>query len=179
MFEDFDKQTSILSEQIARSLSRRRVLATSVKVTVAAVAGATVGTFLNSKAAFAANCTCNWYGGSGNANCPGTSGCNPSGGNICPTGCTPCTSSDYCRSGYYACIYAGGYWVSCTGLGNCGAGSRECADCKCPNCSHVCTCLSNCICCNCCTPQQVEAEMRRLAAAGMTPSVRAAIKLRE
>lgn len=172
MFEDFDKQTSIVTEQIARVLSRRRMLASSVKVTAMAVAGATVGTFLNIKAAFAdPTCTCDWYNGSGQANCPGTSGCNPPGA-VCPTGCTPCTSSDVCSNGNYYCNWSTGYWTSCTGLGACHGGTKQCADCKCPNCSHVCTCLSNCICCTCCTPQQVEAEMRRLVAAGMTPGIR-------
>lgn len=167
MFEEFDKQVSILSESLARSLSRRRMLANSVKGAVATVAGVALGTLVNVHDAFAVTCTCNWY--EGRVNCPGTSGCNPPGGGVCPSNCSPCTSIDVCRdkNGYY-CPYSNGSWTSCTGLGTCGNGHKICMDCKCPNCSYVCTCLSNCICCNCCNPKDVEAEMRRLAAAGIT-----------
>ena len=170
MFEEFDKRISILSESLARSLSRRRMVTISVKGAAATLAGATLGIFTQVHDAFAITCTCNWYDGSGNANCPNHSGCNTPGYGVCPPGCSPCTNVDYCYdtdSGYY-CNYPNASWTSCTGLGTCGNGHKICVDCKCPNCSYVCTCLSNCICCNCCTPMDVEAEMRRLAAAGIT-----------
>lgn len=168
MFEDFDRQVSIFSESVARSISRRKVLTTSIKGVVVTIAGATIGTFVDLKDVFAAGCTCNWYDGSGNANCPKHPGCNPTGAAGCPSGCSTCTSSDYCldSKGYY-CNYSSGSWISCTGQGTCGNGHKICIDCKCPNCSYVCTCLSNCICCNCCSAQDVEMEMRRLAAIGI------------
>lgn len=163
MFDEFDKQVSILSEAIVRSMSRRRMLGTTVKGTIITLAGASLGVFTGLRDAFAAGCSCNWYNGSGNANCPSwPNPCN-GGGVICPSGCSPCTSSDVCRDsqGYY-CNYPSASWTSCTGQGRCGNGYKICVDCKCPNCSYVCTCLSNCICCNCCRPEDVEIEMRRL-----------------
>jgi hypothetical protein len=171
MFEEFDKQTSIVVESLARLITRRRVVTNSLKGVAAVVAGASLGTFIDFRDAFAAGCTCNWYNGSGNANCPSHPGCNSSGSASCPSGCSPCTSSDVCRDsqGYY-CNYSSGSWTSCTGQGSCGNGYRICIDCKCPNCSYVCTCLSNCICCNCCKEADVENEMRRLAAAGLAPA---------
>lgn len=162
-FDELDKRTSLLTESVARAISRRRMLLKAAKGTVTAIAGVALGQLIGVRNAFAA-CGCNWYGGAGNANCPDVGGCPATG---CPAGCSLCTSSDVCRNsqGYY-CNYAGGSWVACTGQGTCGNGHRTCTDCKCPNCSYVCTCLSVCICCNCCTPQDVEAEMQRLAVAG-------------
>jgi hypothetical protein len=140
------------------------MLTNSVKGVAIALAGATLGTFINFKDAFAAGCYCNWYGGVSNANCPKKGGCPPNG---CPSNCSPCTSSDVCNNGVNYCNYPNGHWTSCSGLGTCGNGYRICLDCKCPNCSYVCTCLSTCICCSCCTPLDVENEMRRLAGTGI------------
>ena len=168
MFDEFDKQVSILSESIVRSMSRRRMLGTAMKGTIITLAGASLGIFSGLREAFAAGCSCNWYGGINNANCPQHPGCNPNGTSGCPSGCSPCTSSDVCRypkPPYWYCNYSSASWTSCTGQGRCGNGYKICVDCKCPNCSYVCTCLSNCICCNCCSPKDVEIEMRRLALA--------------
>jgi hypothetical protein len=167
MFEKFDRQISYLTESIARGISRRQVLTRTVKGVIATAAGTALGIFVNMKEAFAVTCTCDWYGGSGNAGCPNHPSCPGNGG--CPSGCSPCTSYNgqlTCNNGTYACGYSNGTWVSCTGLGYCGNGSRICTDCKCPDCSYVCTCLSACFCCNCCTPQDVEKEMQRLKAMG-------------
>jgi hypothetical protein len=181
MFENFDEQVSTFTEGVARSLSRRRVLVTSAKVAAVTVAGATLGIFVNIKDAFASTCTCHWYGGSGNANCPSHPGCNGING-VCPSGCSICVCAVWqnnncvqegCVIPGYGCNYPNGSWVSCTGQGTCGNGQRVCVDCKCPNCSYVCTCLSSCVCCNCCTPQQVEDEMRRLRAMGITAPIQA------
>jgi hypothetical protein len=163
MFEKLDKRTSILAEGIARSLSRRQVLVTTVKGTVATVAAATLGILVDLKTAFAITCDCHWYDGI--VGCPNYGACNSGGPGACPSGCSYCTSADVCRDskGYY-CGYSDGWWVSCTGFGQCGNGYKICSDCKCTTCSYVCTCLSNVICSGCCTPQQVEAEMRRLMA---------------
>jgi hypothetical protein len=168
MFDEFDKQVSILSESIVRSLSRRRMLGTAVKGTIVTLAGASLGIFTGLRNAFAAGCTCNWYGGGSNANCPSWPNACNIGGVVCPSGCSPCTSSDVCKeshSPFSYCNYPNASWTSCTGLGTCGNGYKICVDCKCPNCSYVCTCLSVCYCCNCCNPKDVEIEMRRLAQA--------------
>jgi hypothetical protein len=166
MFDEFDRHLSNFTESVARSISRRQIMTRTVKGVIVTVAGTALGTLVNMKAAFAVSCTCDWYGGSGNANCPSHPGC---GGAGCPSGCTPCTGDHSkgiynCNNGYYSCGWISGSWVSCTGLGICGNGSRICTDCKCPDCSYVCTCLSQCTCCNCCTPQDVEQEMKRLKA---------------
>jgi hypothetical protein len=164
MPNDLDRQISIWSESVVRAISRRRFVNKAVKSTFAILAGLAAGTWVGVKDAFAVTCTCDWYDGSSNANCPKHPGCNSSPPSSCPSGCSLCTSSDYCldSKGYY-CNYSGGYWISCTGLGQ-GGGFKYCLDCKCPNCSYVCTCLSECICCNCSKPAQVEAEMHRLQA---------------
>jgi len=164
MFEKLDEHISELSELIARTVNRRQLLARTVKGVFATAAGLTLAQFTNLKSAFAITCTCMWAGGSGNANCPHTSGC-PGGINPpCPSGCVTCTTSSGCGS---VCNYPGGSWVSCSGFGPCGMGYKVCTDCKChSSCSYpnVCTCLSPIICYNCCTRKAVEDEMRRIGA---------------
>ena len=158
MLENFDKSISILSEAFARVLSRRKMVATTVKGLFATLVAATLGQFLNVGEAFAITCTCdeNWTTGSPCTNigypCPSYG---------CPSGCTTCTSYDWC-GGW--CDYSNGKWVSCSGFGPCGKGYKVCRDCKCPDCNTKCTCLSHIVCYNCCTPQDVKAEMQRLAA---------------
>jgi hypothetical protein len=156
MIEDLDRTVNILSESAARTLTRRRVLRTAVKGLVAATAGLALTLGPDLREAFAQTCTCNWIGGSSNADCPKVGYCSD---DSCPSGCSLCTSGGGC------CEYPSGSWVSCTGLGRCGAGYRLCIDCKCSTCSgYLCTCLTDFYCCNCCTPSEVEAEMQRIAA---------------
>lgn len=166
---EFDKRVSILAESAARRLSRRRVVLGMMKGVFAAVAATTLGAFVNIGRAFAIdfsncqtcnkNCTCHWIPNSGNANCPSKGGCPPTG---CPSGCSPCTGSDSC-GGW--CIYSDGAWCACNCLGVCGNGYRVCIDCKCSSCSgYLCTCLSQVICPNCCRTEDIEEEMRRVAA---------------
>lgn len=166
MLEDFDKQVSIWSESAVRAVNRRRFLHKAAKGAFATVAGLTLGTFVNIKDAFAITCTCDWACG---VQCYGTGLYHAS----CPSGCVPCIPSDNCYNcppGQQLCPYSDGSWVSCTGLGL-GGGYKICRDCRCTSCSSACTILSDCICCSCYTPQQVEAEMRRLAATGIMASV--------
>ena len=155
MLEDLDRQVSLTSETIARTLSRRRVLVNSVKGLVATVAGVTLAQLTNIKRAFAFVCC-------GGVDCYSTYGLVCPSQRGCPSSCTVCTNAD-CSS---YCLYSSGFWT-CGGQGTCGNGFRYCTDCKCPDCSKKCTCESQCICCGCCTPHDVEAEMRRLAAAGV------------
>lgn len=169
-FDQLDERTSRLTESVARAVSRRRVLVRTAKGIAATIAGVTLGQLIAVRNAFADSCSCNWYGGSGNANCPSWPHPCPW-GQGCPSGCSVCTSSDVCRNGVYYCNYAGGSWGTCYG-GKCGNGHYVCTDCKCPNCSYVCTCLSQEFYCgNCCTPQEVEAEMRRLVAGAATAAI--------
>ena len=162
MLEGIDKHISVLTESLARALSRRKVIEAGVKGVFATIAAGALGQLVDIKQAFA-GCTCEcddcWTQGNPcndfGHNCP----TGAQGG--CPSGCSICTSSDYC-GGF--CGYPSGYWVSCSGLCACHGGYRLCTDCKCPNCSVTCTCLSGIFCCNCCTRQDVEAEMRRVAA---------------
>ncbi len=162
MLENFDKDISVLTESLARSLGRRKMIGTTVRGLTAAIVAATLGQFTNIGQAFAQECKCQcdecWTNGQPCQFCPTTG---------CPSNCQVCTSS----SGCIFCGYASGHWVAyqCTGLGTCHNGYKICTDCKCKNshgqydCNYTCTCLSACICCNCCTPQDVKAEMERLA----------------
>ena len=152
MLEELDEHLSMLSESLARRLNRRKALVNTAKGLFAAVTGIALGQLTSITNAFAVSCTC-----TGNiCTCDGGTGTS------CPSGCTTCTSSSGCGS---YCDHSNGYWVSCSGLGKCGNGYKICIDCKCGSCSNLCTCLSACICCGCCNPKDVEAEMRRVAAA--------------
>jgi hypothetical protein len=159
MLEEMDKYISSLSESVARSMDRRQILKKGIKGVFAATAGMALGQFANIKNAFAVTCTCNWAGGSGNANCPKSSGCPLGSSAGCPTGYSVCTSSSGCGT---ICNWPGGRWVSCTGLGTHGHGYKLCTDCNNSGCADVCTCLSGIICYNCSTQKEVEEEMRRL-----------------
>lgn len=157
MLDEFDKKISVLSESIARGLNRRQLLSRAAKGMAATAAGLALSQLTNLKSAFAVTCTCSWYGGSGNANCPQAGGCP---GGHCPSSCSTCASPTC------GCPWQYGEWVSCSGLGRCGTGFEVCTDCHCNGCNYLCTCLSQCICCSpCCqTPQEITAEMQRWAA---------------
>ena len=164
MLENFDKNISIVVESFARRFGRRKVISTAIRGTFAMVAGVTIAQLTGLKQAFAdCKCTCDdcWTQGSP---------CDDIGYSCptdllskCPSGCSVCCCEDC--GGW--CNYASGSWISyqCTGLGTCGKGYRICTDCKCAgSCNHKCSCLSPIDCYNCCTPQQVKAEVRRFAA---------------
>jgi len=157
MLDKADNVVGQLSESVARRMTRRSLIFTGTKGAVAAMAGVTLGVFLSPTGALASNPGCTWIGGSGNANCPSVGGSCPSHGG-CKSGCTPCTSSDWC-SGW--CNYGGASWD----VGSCGTcgGWYQCTDCKCTTCSNICTCESLCICSGCCSPKQVLAEKQARA----------------
>jgi hypothetical protein len=162
MLDTIDNIIGQLAESSARLLDRRQLLSRTAKGIVATIAGIALGQIIGVGEALAA-CTCNWAGGGSNANCPHWSYPCPIGGAGCPSGCSVCTTSSGCGT---ICNYSNGQWLSCNGLGSCGTGFRMCTDCACPNCSYICTCLSNCICCTpCChSADQIRAEVKRLAA---------------
>lgn len=158
MLDDLDRQLGQVVESAARVLDRRKFLSRTIKGIFAAVAGITVGEFINIQSAAAAcNPTCNWVNGNHCSGCPFYGGC-PSTYNVC-------TQSSGC--GGNLCPYPNGQWTvsGCDHVGKCFMGFYLCTDCMIGDCTGLCTCLSGCICCSCCTPADVEAEMRRLTAA--------------
>ncbi len=172
MLEEIDENISILMESTARVLKRRRFLGGMIKGVAAATAGLTLGTFWDIRSAFATrcppkgcsgcqtSCDCCYIGGDYEANCRHWSHACPFTG--CPSGCSVCTGTDSCGG---LCIYSNGSWCACNCLGICHNGYQICTDCKCNSCTgYLCTCRSGCICCSCCNPKDVEAEMRRIAA---------------
>jgi hypothetical protein len=161
MFEYFDKHVSVFTESLARKLSRRKMVDRTVKGAFAAVAAVTIGQLTGIGDALAStSCTCDEGWTTGHSCTHNGYPCPDHG---CPTGCVKC---------YYPecdgwCNWSSSKWVSCTGLGTCGKGYKVCRDCKCPDCSNHCSCLSHTICRTCCTPSDVHAEMERLAAIGV------------
>ena len=164
MLEDFDKNVSTLSESLARVIDRRKMLGTTVKGLSAVVVAAALGQFTNLGRAFANNCYCEcddcWSTGQPCGNIGFT--CPVDLSAKCPSSCSICIAYDC--GGW--CDYNNGSWIAyeCYNLGSCQKGYKLCTDCKCPDCNHKCTCLSTCICCSCCTVQDVRAEMRRIDA---------------
>lgn len=157
MLDDFDKQLSVMAESVARAINRRRFIAGTAKGVFAALAGGALAQLVNVREAFASCPYCHWIQGKSCVSQPYGGSCPYFGG--CPSGCTVCTQTDYCSDW---CIYPNGQWVNCSGLGQCGEGYKVCTDCKCPDCSQLCTCLSGTICSGCCTPADVAAEAQRL-----------------
>ena len=158
-----DERSRILLEGLARQLDRRAFLDRALRTGFALAAGLALGTTQVVEVLAAnGNCkactypygrTCNHLG----YPCPSSFSC--------PSGCKACKSTDGCDG--YGCIYSAGYWLV-TGCGVCGVGTRRCSDCVCPStvpclATTVCGCRSGCNCCNCCSPQDVAREMKRVA----------------
>jgi hypothetical protein len=153
---DLDRRISILAEDVSRRLSRRQLVLKSVKTAVAATAAVTAGSLAGASRAFGGALACDCaLPGCGNCSCRNKT-C-PSNG--CPSGCMVCKTGDGCSQ----CNHNDGNWIACSGLGTCGLGYRLCWDCRCTGCGAKCGCKSVCLCCQCCSPSDVEAEMRSLA----------------
>lgn len=76
MLDDLDRQLGQVVESAARVLDRRKFLSRTIKGIFAAVAGITVGEFINIQSAAAAcNPTCNWVNGNHCSGCPFYGGC--------------------------------------------------------------------------------------------------------
>jgi hypothetical protein len=153
-----DTSVSILSEDVARKLSRRQALSRGVKGIATAAAALSIGELVRPSIASAVNCTCSCNPPFGclcgsscmNKTCPQ---------NGCPSGCTICTTADGCGGN---CPYDHGFWICCTGCGSCGLGYYVCYDCKCGsdcNSGSLCGCKSNCRCSGCCSRSEVKAQM--------------------
>jgi hypothetical protein len=159
MLEQFDESVNLLSESIARRLTRRRVLINGMKGVVGSLAALSLGMLRTPLEALASNPGCSWLGGSTNKNCPQHPTCPQAPG--CPSGCSICT--DACAA---HCPWPGGSWTvgSC---GTCNLGWYVCTDCMCNSCdAYLCTCESICQCSRCCSPQSVSTELQRLGVAG-------------
>ncbi len=153
----------ILLERFARRLDRRTFLDRALRAGFALAAGLALGTTQVVEVLAAnGNCKpCTWPQG---RPCS-TLGYTCPTAKTCPPGCKFCKSTDGCSG--FGCVYSAGAWTV-TGCGICGDGTRLCSDCVCPSTqsctsSNVCGCRSGCTCCNCCGPQDVAAEMQRLA----------------
>jgi hypothetical protein len=161
--EEADRRMSHLTEDVARKVSRRKVLKHGIKGIVASVAAMAIGSTVGADPALASSCGCS-YPGCGHCSCRGKP-C-PSGGG-CPSGCYICTSVD-CPS--TSCIYSGGSWIdSDCSCGVCGFGYYRCYDCRCTSCSTLCGCRTTCLCSGCCAPAELRTLMARdeaLVAAG-------------
>lgn len=148
-----DRRTSVLTETLARRLSRRQALYKLARGFAGATAALSIGNLAAARDALAdptPGCGCAFPGGVGCSGCPAGGGC--------PSGCVKCLSSD-CGS---PCIYADGNWIDtdcpCGPTGN---GFFLCTDCRCITCSNICGCRSHCLCGGCRSRGEVALEMAR------------------
>lgn len=147
----FDSRVGDLAERVARRVSRRTALRAVVLGGTASVASLAIG----ERPALAADCQCG-----PTRRC---SGCPEHG---CPPHhhhCHGSFTSDCFNTQGYRCEWGTGRWIACTGLGK-GHGYRVCHDCISSEtgCRDWCTCLSECVCCNCRTAADVRAEQQRI-----------------
>ncbi len=149
-----DARVSAVTERVVRRLNRRDALRGAVLGGATGLAALALG----QRPAFAVTCECGPTARC--SGCPGTG---------CPHGYHLCRGSD--TSGCfndqgYRCIWPQGEWIACMGLGR-GFGYRVCYDCIGKSgCPGWCTCLSECICCDCETAGDIRAEQRRIQAPG-------------
>jgi hypothetical protein len=137
------------AEQLARGLSRRRFLSKLSRTAAATAIVLAGGEFVAPSVASALlELGCSFPGGVRCANCPGTG---------CPAGYSACTTASGCGP----CVYATGSWVGHSGYGTCKNGYNRCYDCWNGSCANTCGCGSICLCCTCCSPAEVMAEMNR------------------
>jgi hypothetical protein len=158
-----DDQVSVVSEDFARRLTRRKFILRTAKGVVTGMAAISLGSLVGMKNAFAAqNVTGNGccyitpgvtlgckHSAQGGVDCGahGFGNC-PSAG--CPSGCQRCYSNTCPEICSYSSSQMNGCWVGYSGYCDCGFGYKLCCDCQCTSCSRTCTCLSQVICCGCC-----------------------------
>lgn len=148
----FDTRVSQLTERAVRRMSRRKALRTVFVGGAAGIAAISVG----ETPAFADECS---------HNCgptPRCSRCRPA---ECPHGYILCKGSptgDCFNKEGYRCEWPSGMWIACTGLGH-GYGYKICKDCIFRHrCHDWCTCLTECLCCDCKTAADFKHEQYRL-----------------
>lgn len=147
----FDSAVGGATEHLARRITRRDALRTTV-LSTAAVAGSVA---LGRRPAFASvtcpdPCGPSPFCTSLGLTCPNTG---------CPSGRTLCTKKTGFRC---TCEWATGSWVHCQGYGNCGNGYTLCQDCIPSSSCSICICISGVICGQCCSPADVLNEHRKI-----------------
>jgi hypothetical protein len=144
------KKSAPLAERVARRVSRRDALRRAVMAGTTGLAAIAIG----NSPADAQTCTCGPTRRCGG--CPDV-GC-PSGYQLCKGS----FSSDCFNSQGYRCEWPAGNWIACMNLGK-GLGYKICYDCiGASGCEGWCTCLTECICCNCYSPADIRTEQLRL-----------------
>jgi hypothetical protein len=149
-----DARIGTMAERVVRRMSRRDALRGAIVGGTASVAALALGQL----PAEAATCTCGPTRRC--AHCPEV-GC-PSGYHLCKGSFT----SDCINKQGFRCEWPSGTWIACMGRGK-GYGYKVCYDCiNKSGCANWCTCLSECICCECETTRDIRAEQRRIQAVG-------------
>jgi len=148
--ERLDARVGDLAERVVRRVSRRDALRGVLVGGTAGMASLALG----ERPALADTCVCGptrrCHG------CPDV-GC-PRGYHLCKGSFT----GDCFNTQGYRCEWPQGTWIACMGLGK-GYGYRVCYDCiHRDDCPGWCTCMSNCICCDCLTVSDVRSEQHRV-----------------
>ncbi|HBW18397.1 MAG: hypothetical protein ACLPN6_05645 [Streptosporangiaceae bacterium] len=147
-----DARVGALAERAMRRISRRDALRGAVVGGTAGLAALTLG----ERPALAESCDCG-----PTRRC---AGCPDIG---CPGGYSLCKgsfSSDCFNGQGYRCEWPQGTWIACMNAGK-GYGYKVCYDCiNHAGCKDWCTCLSECICCDCASVRDIRAEQHRLQA---------------
>lgn len=165
----FDARVGSMAERATRILTRRAALRAGMVTGAAGVAAITLGESPALALKYSPGC-------GPTVRCRG---CHAQG---CPTGYELCLEKYDCfhklsnkRPHCCFCEWPQGKWIAAEHLGKFGHGIQICYDCVKPphhaaQCAHWCTCLGECICCNCTTTADVRAEMSRLGALGLPKS---------
>jgi hypothetical protein len=155
-----DASIGDLSEHAARKLSRRDTLRVGMLNGVAGIGALALGK-LNCATQPIPKC-------SKEVDCGPTRRCSGCPGTGCPSAYHLCKSTGQCgpggtpnSQGYY-CEWCSGSWIACNGAGSFGNGYYICYDCVDQGCAGWCTCLSECICCNCTNEKDLKTEQKRL-----------------
>jgi hypothetical protein len=148
----FDTRISRMAERASRRMSRRNILRTVFVGGATGIAAISIG----ETPAFADDCT---------RHCGPTSRCKRCRATECPHGYVVCKGSvvGHCFNDEgYRCEWPAGLWIACTGLGH-GYGYRICKDCIFRHrCNDWCTCLTDCLCCNCKSAADLKAEQLQM-----------------
>jgi hypothetical protein len=143
-----DDRVSQMTERATRKMARRNILRTVFVSGAASIAAISIG----ETPALATDCA---------RSCGPTSRCRRCRPTECPHGFVLCKgsfTSDCFNNEGYRCEWPRGMWIACTGLGH-GYGYKICKDCIFRHrCDAWCTCLTDCLCCNCKTAADFREE---------------------
>jgi hypothetical protein len=150
---NMDARIGGVAERAARRLSRRDALRGAVFSGTAGLAAVSLGQRpdINKKAVY--------------CDCGPTRRCSGCPGAGCPSGyhlCKGSASSGCINYQGYRCEWPNGTWIACMNVGK-GYGYKICYDCiNRSGCRDWCTCLSQCICCDCESVADLRAEQKRM-----------------